>query len=101
MHLKVIVDVIGKDYVAVAGCFSLWWGIKFFVSFHDVKEKFPRMNTVCNIVLCTVFVSAVMMLFTSNMRFATEPKKDLKKIKTLLGSCGMQVHATKAAITLC
>ena len=59
MHLKVIVDVIGKDYVAVAVWVSLWWAIKFFVSFLDVKEKFPRMNTVCNILLCTVFVSAV------------------------------------------
>ncbi len=59
MHLKSIVDVIGKDYVAVTVWLSLWWAIKFFVSFLNVKEEFPRMNTVCNILLWTVFVSAV------------------------------------------
>jgi len=59
MHLKAVVDVIGKDYVAVAVWLSLWWAIKFFVAFLNVKKEFPRMNAVCNILLWTVFVSAV------------------------------------------
>lgn len=59
MHLKIIIDSIGKDYVAVAVWITLWWALKFFISFLNVEKEHPRINIGCKILLWTVFVSAV------------------------------------------